>query len=201
MLDGYLRRWLDAPLDAAGRMLARRGVTANQVTSLGLAVSLGAAAAIAAGHPWVGLGLVALGRLLDGLDGAVARATAKTDLGGYLDIVFDFVFYGAVPLGFALSDSANALPAAFLLFSFYVNGASFLGFATFAAKRGLTTQARGEKSLYFTAGLAEGTETIAVFVAACLWPAAFPLLAWGFGAVCLLTAAARIALAVRTFGS
>jgi hypothetical protein len=60
------------------------------------------------------------------------------------------------------------------LFSFYVNGASFLAYATIAAKRGLQTAQRGAKSIYFTAGLAEGTETIACFAAMMIWPTSSP---------------------------
>jgi phosphatidylglycerophosphate synthase len=199
MLDGLARRVIDPPLNAAGRRLAAAGVTADGVTTVGLVAGLGAAVAIALHAPLLGLVLIGLSRLLDGLDGAVARASAKTDRGGYLDIVFDFIFYGAVPLAFAVADPAMAIPAAVLLFAFYVNGASFLAYAIFAAKRGLETRGRGDKSLYFTAGLAEGTETIAVFVAMCLWPAGFALLAYGFAALCLVTAAARIRLAVDAF--
>ncbi len=58
----------------------------------------------------------------------------------------------------------------------------------------------GEKSLYFTAGLAEATETIVVFVLFCLFPAAFAPIAYVFAALTLVTAAARILLAWRTFG-
>jgi hypothetical protein len=114
--------------------------------------------------------------------------------------VFDFALYGAIPLAFALREPGpNALPAAVLLFSFYVNGASFLAFAAVAAKRGLTSEIRGVKSIYFTAGLAEGTETILVFAAMILAPAWFPLLAYGFAGLTLLGALARIALAWRSF--
>jgi hypothetical protein len=87
-------------------------------------------------------------RLADGLDGAVARARGKSDFGGYLDIVCDFAFYGAIPLGFVLLDpAANGAAGAFLLAAFYVNGATFLGYAILAAKRGMETRSRGEKSL------------------------------------------------------
>ena len=111
-----------------------------------------------------------LGRLADGLDGAVARASLQTDFGGYFDIAADFLFYGAIPLAFVILDPVeNGVAGAFLLFSFYVNGASFLGYAILAEKRKMTTQARGAKSLYFTGGLLEGTETIAFFVALCLF--------------------------------
>jgi len=198
MLDGVIRRVIDPPLARIGRRLATM-VSADALTVAGLVAGLAAAGLIAADHPLAGLGLVGLCRLLDGLDGAVARATAKTDLGGYLDIVFDFVFYGAVPLAFALRDPAAAPAAAVLLFAFYANGASFLAFATVAAKHRLETTSRGDKSIYFTAGLAEGSETIAVFAAMCLWPWAFAWLAYAFAGVCLVTTASRIALAVRTF--
>jgi phosphatidylglycerophosphate synthase len=125
----------------------------------------------------------------------------RTDLGGYLDIVLDFVFYGAIPLGFAVADpAANALPAAVLLFSFYANGASFLAYAILAEKRKLKGSARGPKSIFFTAGLAEATETIAVFVLFCLFPFWFPPLAYLFAAMTLYTGVSRIVLASRQFG-
>ena len=202
MLDGMMRRMIDPSVNRLGRALAARGVGANAVTLAGLALGLFAALMIALGAA-TGLALLPLllGRLADGLDGAVARASVKTDFGGYLDIACDFLFYGAIPLAFVLRDpSANGAAGAFLLCSFYVNGATFLGYAIMAAKRGMETSDRGEKSLYFTAGLLEGTETIAFFVALCLWPALFPTLAWAFGALCFVTALARVMLARRVFG-
>ena len=148
MLDGAMRRRIDPVLNRWGRGLALRGWTANGVTLAGLALGLAAAGVLAAGWP-AGLALILLlaSRLADGLDGAVARATEKTDFGGYLDIVCDFIFYGAIPLAFALRDpDANAVAAAVLLMSFYANGASFLAYAILAAKRGMATTDRGEKS-------------------------------------------------------
>lgn len=200
MFDGLLRRLVDRPLDRLGRTVAAAGIGADLVTAVGFALGLAGAGAIAAGATTAAAGLIALNRFADGLDGAVARATRRTDLGGYLDIVCDFAFYGAVPLAFGILDpAANALPALFLVTTFYVNGASFLAYAILAAKRGLETRSRGQKSIYFTAGLAEGGETIAVFLTATLWPASFPWLAWGFGAMCLVTAASRIVLAAGAF--
>ena len=199
MLDGLMRRLIARPLEAFGERLAARGVAADTVTAIGLGLGLAAAVAIAVDQTGAGLVALLLSRLMDGLDGAVARASAKTDRGGYLDIVFDFAFYGAVPLAFALRDSGDALAAAVLLFAFYVNGASFLAFAALAAKRGLETTLRGEKAIYFTAGLAEGTETIAAFAAMCLFPEAFAALAYLFAAACLATTVSRVALAARTF--
>ncbi len=203
MLDGFMRGLIDAPLNRGGVWLANRGAHANTVTLAGLAVGLLAAGLIAAGEAGLIVAfLILASRLADGLDGAVARARGKTDFGGYLDIVCDFIFYGAVPLAFVLRDPAvNGVAGAFLLATFYANGASFLGFAVMAAKRGMETRSRGEKSLYFTSGLLEGTETIVFFVIIALWPALFVPAAWLFGSLCLVTTVARVLLAQRVFGT
>jgi phosphatidylglycerophosphate synthase len=200
VLDGIARRLIGPGLDRLGGALARRGASADAVTLTGFALGVAAAGAIAAEGYAAGLALILLSRLCDGLDGAVARHTAKTDRGGYLDIVLDFAFYGLIPLAFAMArPEANALPAATLIAAFYVNGASFLAYAAIAERQGLTSEARGEKSLYFTTGLAEATETIALFCAFCLIPDAFAWLAYAFAALTLATTLARIALAWRTF--
>lgn len=200
MLDGWARRLVQPGLDRVGAALARR-FTANQITLAGAGFGLLAGGLIAWG--WAGAALVALmaSRVADGLDGSVARIRGKTDFGGVLDIACDFVFYAAIPLGFVLLDpAANGAAGAALLASFYVNAATFLGYAILAEKRGMVTEARGVKSLYFTAGLMEGSETIAFFLLMCLFPAAFAPLAWLFAALCLITASARLRIAARQFG-
>lgn len=205
MFDTALRPLIDPALNRAGRVLAARGIGADAMTLAGLALGLLGAALLALGAPGA-LALLPLlaGRLADGLDGAIARAGGGrdfgSDFGGHLDIACDFAIYGALPLAFAIRAPENALPAAFLLFSFYVNAASFLGFAVMAAKRGLHTQAQGKKALYYAAGLMEGAETIGFFIIVCLWPACFPIAAWVFGVLCLVTAIARLALSRHRFG-
>lgn len=200
MLDRFMRRLLDPALDRAGRSLAGLGVTADTLTFAGLGVGLAACLCIALRLDAPALLLVAANRLLDGLDGAVARATARTDRGGFLDIVFDFAFYGGVPLAFALRDpAANAVPAAVLLFAFYVNGASFLAFAAVAAKRRLEDAPFSDKSIYFTVGLAEGTETALFFSGMVLVPGWFPLLAYAFAGLTVMSAIARVAVAWHAF--
>lgn len=199
MFDGRLRRLLDPALDRAGAAVGRLGVSANAVTVAGFALGVAAWAALAVPHYPAALGLILGNRLLDGLDGAVARHRGMTDLGGYLDIVLDFLFYAGVPFFFAVGRPEDALPAAFLVFSFVGTGTSFLAFAAVAARRGLTTEARGRKSIYYLGGLTEGAETIALFVLICLAPAWFAPAAWVFGGLCWLTTATRVASAVEAF--
>ncbi|MFO7482071.1 CDP-alcohol phosphatidyltransferase family protein [Oceanibaculum nanhaiense] len=200
MIDAALRRVIDRPLDAAGGFLSRCGVSANAMTVAGFAAGMLALPALAVQAYGAALALILLNRLSDGLDGAIARRRGATDFGGYLDIVLDFIFYAGIALGFALADpAANALAACFLIFSFMGTGSSFLAYAVMAAKRGRTSTERGPKSLYYLGGLTEGAETIALFVAICLWPGWFPVLAYGFGALCWLTTASRILAARRDF--
>src|SRR3954453_3190937 len=151
MLDGLMRRVIDPPLIAVASRLANAGVGADAMTGFSLACGLLCAGSIASGSFEFALLFLSLSRIGDGLDGAIARATEPTDRGGFIDIVGDFVFYGAVPLAFAwLDPQQNALAAAGLLFTFYVNGASFLAYAAIAARRRLETTSRGLKSIYFT---------------------------------------------------
>lgn len=200
MLDRHLRPYIDPPLNRLGASAAQWGLSANQVTLIGLGFALAAAGAILAQLWWLAILLILASRLADGLDGAVARASHVTDFGGYLDIVCDYVFYAAIPLAFiALDPAAHGVAGAFLLLSFYVNAGSFLGFSVLAEKKQMRSEAHGVKSLYFTGGLLEGTETIAFFLLLCLLPGWFAPLAWGFGALCLITAGARVALAAKVF--
>jgi phosphatidylglycerophosphate synthase len=199
VLDSRIRRLIDPLLDRVGATLARWGVGANTVTVVGFLFGVGAWVALALGQHGLAAALIVVNRLADGLDGAVARQVGLSDLGGYLDIVFDFLFYAGVPFFFAVGRPESALPAAFLVFSFVGTGSSFLAFAALAARRGLETEARGRKSIYYLGGLTEGTETIVVFLLLCLFPDSFDVLAWTFGALCWVTTASRIAAAVETF--
>jgi phosphatidylglycerophosphate synthase len=193
VLDRFVQRTLAPVLQAVGRVLVRAGWGADALTLVGFALGMAAAVAIANHAFGLGLVLLLLSRLMDGLDGTVARLTRPTDAGGFLDIVLDFLFYAAVPLAFAWADPvANALPAAVLLASFMGTGSSFLAFAVLAEKRQWRETALPGKSFYFLGGLTEATETIAVFAAMCWWPQHFALLAYGFSALCAITIAMRV---------
>jgi len=138
------------------------------------------------------MAVILVNRFFDGLDGAVARKCGPTNLGGYLDITCDFIFYSVVIMGFALaSPENNSLAAAFLIFSFVGTGASFLAFATVAAKQGIPSDSHGFKAFYYLGGLTEGTETILFFVIICMYPEFFPVLAVVFGSICWITVLGR----------
>ena len=183
------------------RRLAARNISADAITVAGFLVGLAALPLFAASAFLPALAVILLNRLLDGLDGAVARLRGPTDRGAFLDIALDFFFYGSVPLGFAFANpEANALPAAVLLLSFIGTGSSFLAFAAISHKRGVPLAPYPGKGLQYLGGLTEGAETIAIFAAMCLLPALFPWLAYGFAAACLLTTATRWWWGWKAFG-
>lgn len=193
-----LQRWL---LRGSAQRLAR-WVSADQVSVVGFALGALAVPALAFGFYGLALILLALNRVADGLDGAVARISGPTDRGAFLDIALDFVFYALFPLGFAFADPvANALPAAVLIASFVGTGSSFLAFASIAARRGLTAKAYPSKGIYYLGGLTEGFETIAVFTLMALNPAWFAVLAYGYALACCLTTALRWRMGWQAFAS
>ncbi len=193
MIDRQATAAIRPAIDALARVLVRAGANADALSFVGLAIGWLAALAIAMHAYGIGAVAILLSRLFDGLDGAVARQTTPTDRGGFLDISLDFLFYPAIPLAFAFADPpVNALAAAVLLAAFVGTGASFLAFAALAAKRGLTSAAYPDKSFYFLGGLTEAAETLAFFVAMCLWPQRFAVLAYVFAALCVVTIGMRL---------
>ena len=193
MFDHSFSQLIAPLIQRLARRARRLGLNANQLTLLGFLTGVFAAFLIAHEAYLAGAMAILASRLLDALDGAVARLTRATDAGGFLDIALDFVFYASIPLAFAVSDPArNALPAAVLLAAFIGTGSSFLAFAVMAAKRGLSNLATPNKSFYFLGGLTEASETLICFMAMCAWPGLFIELAYGFAALCALTTATRI---------
>lgn len=193
MLDRQFIKLLKWPLDNAASQLVKQGISANKVTVFGFILGLMVIPSLAFQAYALALLFIIINRLCDGLDGAIARQTSPTDLGGYLDITLDFIFYSAVIFGFALANpEQNALAAAFLIFSFMGTGSSFLAFAIMAEKRQIKQLDYGKKSLFYLGGLTEGAETIGLFILICLFPDYFVIAAWIFASLCWLTTGTRI---------
>ena len=199
MLDSHLHPRLKPLLNAVAGALDRPGISPDGLTLVGFAIGVLALPFLALGWYGAALAAILLNRLLDGLDGALARRRGLTDAGGFLDIALDFLFYALVPFGFILADPLNnALAGGWLLFAFIGTGSSFLAFAALAARHQIANPGYAHKSLYYLGGLTEGTETILLFVLGCLFPAHFAWLAWLFGALCWLTTATRICSGYQT---
>ena len=203
MLDGLVRPYIDPPLNKAAGILAKAGLTPNMLTSLGLCFAFICFGMLYMEQYSLALACLVLNRLCDGLDGPIARHPAcnvlASDFGAYYDIVSDFIFYGGIPLFFALGNSAFITASATLLYGFILAGISFLGYAVIAEKRGLETDQQGKKGFYYMAGLMEGTETIMFFTAMMLAPSYYNILAYIFAGLCVITMSARLMMAYQTF--
>lgn len=194
MLDKFITPVIKPLLTPVVMLMHKRGITADQLTVVGFLVGL-LAVPLLAFEIWYGaLVAIALNRILDGLDGALARyANQSSSAGGFLDITLDFLFYAAIPLGFILANpEQNAIAGSLLLATFIGTGSSFLAFAIAAEKFKLEKPQFKYKSFYYLNGLTEGTETIALFIAFCIWPQHFAVMASIFAIACGITIFTRI---------
>lgn len=189
MFDTRLRKLIDPALNRIAALAVRSGIGANAVTLAGAALVIPLFYALLAQNGMLALALLLTNRVLDGLDGAIARIRGPSAWGGYLDSLCDYLFYITLPLGFAFAAPANELSALILVASFTLTAVSFLALAAIIAGRDL---GHGAKAFTYSTGLMEGGETIAFFVAMCIFPALFPQLALLFAALCLVTVAQRL---------
>ena len=208
MFDAKLRPVIDPVLHRIARLCLAAGLSANSLTIMGFGVGLVSGLLICfEAYLWALLALF-VSRILDGLDGAVARLTRPTDFGGFLDIVCDFLFYAFVPFCFAVSQPEQAVAAAFLMLSFAGTGTSFLAYAILDAKYQHTaskqqsnqTERAKNKSFAYLGGLTEGAETIAVLALFMVFPDWFVPLAIGFGLLCWVTTIYRVYISWFEFG-
>jgi CDP-diacylglycerol--glycerol-3-phosphate 3-phosphatidyltransferase len=158
-------------LEPIGKALANIGITPTAMTILGLLVVVTGSVVIATGALKTGALIVLAGSLLDGLDGAVARASGKvTARGAFLDAAFDRVgeIAAFAGLGVAMAGDARVL----LLLILAVGGALLVPYMRARAeaegydgKGGL--MGRAERIILFTLGLVLGyvEQMLWIFVA------------------------------------
>ncbi|MEL0625650.1 CDP-alcohol phosphatidyltransferase family protein [Salinibacterium amurskyense] len=211
MLDVQLRRAVSKPLNTMASALDVPWITPDRLTMAGLVIGL-SSAALAATQYWA-LAVVAwlASRVLDGLDGTLARrrlaaasaprSTTASEAGGFLDIVADFVVYGATVLGIAIGATtafaAPWWPFLIVLFAYYINGAAFLAFSSIAERTGRSPSDDDNRSLFFLGRIAEGGETVFIHT---LW-LVLPFIAWQiaivWSIVVLVSAAQRMIVGYR----
>ncbi len=196
MLDSKVRPFVDLPLSLLAVKIHSLGIRANTLTCAGFILALCSFAALASQSYVLAFVFICLSRIMDGLDGLVARLSAPTDLGGYLDIVSDFIFYSGAIFFFALGRPDESLMAAFLLFSFMGAGSSFLAYAIVAEKHNVKDK---KKSFFYLGGLTEGTETIIMLLMLCVFPNAFGWVALIFGFMCWMTTYGRVRQAISDY--
>lgn len=178
MLDKELRKLKDAALIPVARLIGQR-IHPIVITIFGFLVGAAAVVFLYYGHFLTALWLWAANRILDGLDGLVARyADKKTDLGGFLDIVADFFIYAAIPLSFAAGAGGAEYYriAAILLGAFYVNASIWMSVSALLEKHNCADESR-QTSMQMPRGVVEGFETIIFYTLMFLFPSYFILIA------------------------
>lgn len=208
LLDPYLlkiARWLlQVSLDLKKNQLPN--FNADSITALGIIFCFIAVFAIINGNFYFAIIFIILNRLCDGLDGFFAndylkllssntKKTVHKAIGGFIDIVADFIFYATIPVGFALyNPDANAVATSILLASFLGTGISFLAASIVNSQlpNKIAIKQKNHKSFFYAWGLMEGTETIAFFIVMCVLPNFYATIAYCFAALCALTTFIRI---------
>ena len=194
MIDHALRRRKEMVLTPIARAVPG-GVHPTAFTAVALVPGLGAAIAAGAGAPALALGLWLVNRLLDGLDGTLARRSGRqSELGAYADILADVIVYAAIPLGIAAGqdDRAAWIAAGALLASFYVNAISWSYLSALLERRGAGARSRGElTAVAMPSGLIEGAETVVLLGLALAVPA------WSVAVMWVMAAGVAISIAQR----
>lgn len=199
MFDRSIRRVKDAWLHPLVQLF---GDTAPHAVSL-TACLIGLIAAWLAWaqcYEWA-IPLWLLNRLLDGVDGALARQQGRqSDFGGYVDVLLDFVVYATVPLGvaFSLDNPNNMLSVGVLLATYYVNSASWMYLSALLEKRQNGVFATQEQtSVTMPESIVGGTETVVAYVLFLALPTHFAGLALVFSLLIAVGIAQRLLWAWR----
>ena len=192
MFDRQIQKYTQKPLQYIAKLFLKF-ISPNHMTLIGFSFGVLMCLSIIIDQYLIAIIFLFLNRLSDGLDGAMARLQNPTPLGGYLDIVLDFLIYGGFVLSFGITEQNNTLLSMILLFCYIGTGSTFLAKA--AILPSLTNQNLNEeipKSFHYAVGLVEGTETIVFMVLCLLFPNLFIYFSFIFIILCLITIVFRI---------
>ena len=192
MFDRQIQKYTQKPLQYIAKLFLKF-ISPNHMTLIGFGFGVLMCLFIIIDQYLMAIIFLFLNRLSDGLDGTMARLQNPTPLGGYLDIVLDFLIYGGFVLSFGITEQNNSLLSMVLLFCYIGTGATFLAKA--AILPSLTYQNLNEeipKSFHYAVGLVEGTETIVFMVLCLLFPNLFIYFSFIFIILCLITIVFRI---------
>ncbi len=200
MFDEWFRRHKERWFTPLALLLGR-SVSPLAITLTALAIGLAAAFAASQAAWSLAVSLWLGNRILDGLDGTLARVQKRqSDLGGYLDIVLDFTVYAAIPIGIAvaLETRATWLVTSVLLATWFVNAASWMYLAAVLERRGAGATSRGElTTVTMPRGLVAGTETVVFFTLFLALAPHYVLLAWIMSAGVTIGIGQRLVWAAR----
>lgn len=195
-----LYQWSYKGIDKFGKALNKIGVSANVVSVTGFIIGLSAINFLAMGMFGYALLCILINRLLDAVDGAIAKYAGVSSFGVFLDAALDYIFYAGVILGFALANpEQNAVAAVFLMFGFTAAAATLLSYGVIAYRYNAPQQPEVKQSPFYLGGFAQGAETLLAFVVLCLVPGWFLPIAIILGCLSFVKALSVIATAYYNF--
>ena len=192
MLDQKCNLFFRPVLTKFATILLKYQLSPNQITLFSFTLGIICFIFLSFGMIYTALLFFLLNRFFDGVDGALARLNEPTDLGGFYDIISDFLIYSLLPFGFILFDNNNFLSMSLLLSSFIGTCSTFLTTAWIFEKKKLKIEQLSKKSFFYSEGLIEGTETIVLFILMFVFFEVAGFIAWIFALLCFLTSIIRI---------
>ena len=192
MLDEKLNIFFRPILKKFANILLNYHFLPNQITLFSFTLGLICFILLSLGMIYTALLFFLLNRFFDGVDGALARLKEPTDLGGFYDIISDFLIYSLLPFGFILFDNDNFLSMSLLLSSFIGTCSTFLTTAWLFEKRKIKIEQLSKKSFFYSEGIIEGTETIVFFILMFVFFEIASFIAWIFALLCFLTTVIRV---------
>jgi phosphatidylglycerophosphate synthase len=163
MIDKYLRPVKEKMFLPTARWIGKY-LTPNQISIIAFFFGLISCVFIFTNLIYPALLFWLLNRIIDGLDGTVARISKRqTDWGGYLDIMLDFIIYALIPISFTIVTNSGFfiyISLSIMLAVFYINSASWMYLSAVLEKRNVKNTKKELTTVTMPTGLIEGTETI-----------------------------------------
>lgn len=198
MIDKLIQPFTQPILVIVSKILLKF-ITPNQMSLMGFIVGVFMCLFIFTDMYFLALIALFINRLFDGLDGTMARLTAPSAFGGYIDIIFDFLIYAGFVLSFGLTDHSNLISSSILIFLYIGTGSTFLAYAAILKNMNRPSKKEINKSFFYASGLIEGFETIIFMVLSLLFPNFFILIASIFSLLCSITIVGRIFYSYKEF--
>ena len=172
MFDIALRRWKDLTLDPVARSIPR-WINPTHITATAFIAGMHACfLSTAPSSSMLAIFFWAANRFLDCVDGSLARHRKVTsDLGGFLDLLSDFIVYSILPIAIAYGQNdavhhVDWVTIALLEATFHVNNFILFYSAAVAAQK----DDRELTSVTMQPALVEGFESGLLFTMMLIWP-------------------------------
>ncbi len=195
MIDNHFRKVMPKMVDPIIKILMKLRVKPNQVTVFAFLVSSSSVWFVLNNYFILAALIWWTGRILDGMDGILARASKTTSsFGAYLDIVLDMAAYSLFVVGLSIRFPELQFNWILILGLYVLCITSALSFGSLLGEK----EIKDNRGLKFGAGLAEAGETGIAYTLFMIFPKHIAILSLIWIGVLLITVLARTSLAYKT---